>query len=205
MNKKLIIGIITGVILLIGGYFVFSKKLVLSVVNRQQNFSVTATPTISSIDTSDWKTYRNDEYGFEFKYPVNQFILSTKNTDGDYFRRSGVNDPFYRVSLRFAVSDEGPCDHYGISGVNENSAKKLVLANGTPFYRFKNTATELNTCFGPGCISIESLYLTLWKSQCYFVVFLTEAHSLNHSDIETAFEQLDIVVQNILSTFKFIK
>jgi hypothetical protein len=29
------------------------------------------------IDTSDWQTYRNDEYGFEFKYPAGWSIVDT--------------------------------------------------------------------------------------------------------------------------------
>jgi hypothetical protein len=27
-------------------------------------------PTVLPIDASDWKTYRNEEYGFEVKYPL---------------------------------------------------------------------------------------------------------------------------------------
>ncbi len=70
MSKKPIIGIIVAV-LLVSGYFVFSKKATAPIVNEQQNSLVTTT---TNEDISNWKTYRNDKYSFEFKYPTSATI-----------------------------------------------------------------------------------------------------------------------------------
>jgi len=53
------------------------KKPATPAVNQNQNTN-TATTT-SDIDTSDWKTYRNEVIGIEFDYPSYWFSLESEN------------------------------------------------------------------------------------------------------------------------------
>ncbi len=51
-----------------GGYWVWRQKVINSVP-----------VSIPKVDISNWKTYRNDKYGFEFKYPKEYTVgLNTK-------------------------------------------------------------------------------------------------------------------------------
>src|SRR3989338_5411933 len=61
MNPKIIIGVIVIVLIAGGLYFIVDKK---SEKPNQQ----TSTDDINST-TANWKTYKNDQYGFEIKYP----------------------------------------------------------------------------------------------------------------------------------------
>ncbi len=77
MNKKQgfssILGIIIVLIIVAGGIYWFS-----------QDQSATPAPADSvTLDTSEWQTYRNEEYGFEFEYPQTYTVKvedNNKNT-----------------------------------------------------------------------------------------------------------------------------
>jgi hypothetical protein len=70
--------------------------------------------TSFKIDTSNWKTYRNDEYGFEFKYPANwkkeegrltdenslySFSLIASSTEDFLNKYPGTGSPTYDISI----------------------------------------------------------------------------------------------------------
>ena len=120
MNKLIIIIIVAAAVG--GGYWYWSNK------NGGQEIYPTPTPPVTDDrglrpenDTDLWKIYRNDRYGFEFKYPTN-FILykpdSTKIVAQNYFDRGGVNI----ISVAF------PGGYY--SGTNFNQGYLTVAFNG---------------------------------------------------------------------------
>ncbi len=71
----------------------------------------------SAPDTSNWKTYRNEEYGFEFKYPENwekffgdsvrEVSFGTKNKPDDYPFSLGlyIEESFDNLKIRYGLKE----------------------------------------------------------------------------------------------------
>ena len=93
-NKKIWIYVLIGLIIVGGafGFYVWQKGRLLPTL---------PTPTVSPTPdpTTDWQTYRNDKYGFEFKYPndwqVRDLTSGAKHDDNivRFFGAGSISQP----------------------------------------------------------------------------------------------------------------
>lgn len=103
MNRKrfsnIIVIAVIGLVIVVGGYFVVSKRL------EPTSSSTSFDQPSQQNETANWKTYKNEEYGFEFKYPLNltsresggssdiiygERVLNLRNYSGNEFYSSGT-------------------------------------------------------------------------------------------------------------------
>jgi len=77
MNKKLLISIFALIFLALGGVYMFqrdnSPQQADTIVQSAPNEDITTYEPLAfpdnTLDTSDWQTYRSEEFGFEVRYP----------------------------------------------------------------------------------------------------------------------------------------
>ena len=142
---------------------------------------------ISGVDTSNWDTYRNNEYGFEFKFPESWTVENTFDHIGsDEF--VAIRDEYYGVltgdlrgAIYFPTDIDSAIDRIGSQFTNRSVIHEEIILNGVP-----SLLVTVNTLEIPG-----------WKSTVVFVLGRGHIYEI-HGDLE------DQTFLAILGTFKLL-
>lgn len=129
-----VVGIIIIILLALGGgAYLWSQKKVEAPSSTDVPTDNSFTTLSQPDETASWKTYKNDKYGFEFKYPSNYKIRDDYNNDWNFLEKH----PPYKSSLL---------------SLGEFGLEKFFTVDVSPFYRpvynledlYKQEAFRLN-------------------------------------------------------------
>ena len=158
-------------------------------------------------DTSDWQTYRNEEYGFEFRYPNDWMVTETKLSN---------DHPSSYLKVRITVSNNPIAQGQKLSkeNVDEISAfevtfrgsqnePKLDIEKWYDVSEGKNEiiSKRVATIAGRKAVCTETSWQDFIIQRC-FVSDETSIVEIGYSLSQPKFVK---DYENILSTFKFIE
>lgn len=163
-----------------------------------------------TIDTSDWKTYRNEQYGFEFRYPRDLEVLveyadQYGNKSKDQLSIE-IRDPKY-IAPSGAVGQDIRTDYRSVLlNVNSDIGKSLAAEN---VYEANLKKEVESTDWNPENIlphqikiggRTVTVYKTLGAAGPYPNAYFYNAKYFVHAQ-----SWQDDLMLNILSTFKFFE
>lgn len=215
MNQKGFVNILLTVLVVVlagtVGYLTLVKK------QPQPSTQLTPTPTGTAptptpkSETTNSKTYRNDKFGFEFKYPTDfelradEFSIGVNVTVTNYtVRFPNEGDPSgpldeANLQLLFSVYSRDSKDGQQLEQYNKSQSAVGVSLGQNTFYKYQVTNTDNN-------IKASVYYLVSPNNKLFFYIphrallgkdWQSNKDFLNYTAQEKA-------IENILSTFKFI-
>ncbi len=154
--------------------------------------SLTPVPTVTpTTDTSDWKTYRNEQFGYEIKYPENWYLYDVDSSDifvqpdketpdnipGPHASALEIKVKSVKVNYDPIQEVKPDFDKAGIS-----FTKEPIIIGGVQGLKV------VSVCEGAGCGAPQWLVI--------------KNGTLYHFDSNLGYSK---IFERILSTFRFIK
>lgn len=143
-------------------------------------------------ELADWKTYRNDEYGFEIEYPISLAIRKTAM--GGAFRDSGTSPDPENDLISFAVVEKAalwrnlPLEEYAKKAPEDTEGFKKIISIQKINNGYKVKSIYYSFIIGKEFIGIETIFGI--NNNKVVKIYLEK------SDKEALYDQ-------ILSTFRF--
>ncbi len=173
----------------IGGYYWLKKPA---------NVTVSPTPTATANPTANWKTYQNEKYGFELKYPQNWMVEENAKVGSPDGRGISIREGYWRGFNIYDLGNIRNTDYKNLP-ILENSdyvmdAQTIIIENQT---------VKLNIVRNPADVEIGYPVDLVLKHNGYLLTFM----GFFNEDSPNPKEKDDfiIVFKQILSTFKFTK
>lgn len=170
-----------------------------------------------SVVTSNWQTYRNEEYGFEFNYPEpfsidNKGGLVLNNDKGESVFEMGLSSTQPLMELGFDTKTRELLYREGTIGYPAKSDINCTQ----PLYENEDIPV-LKTTFGDAfdvhityhifTSNNKSITISLWESVPLSVGNIVQLRGVNETEAQKIFDEYEkrkVKRVNILETFRFV-